>query len=55
MQPVDVVAVFIDTHEGRGEFGPHGVVAADAFLLDAAVGRFVARVHARGAADGETG
>ena len=53
MQPVDVAAVVIDTHERRGEFGPHSVVAADPFLLDSAVGRFVARVDARGAADGE--
>ena len=53
MQPVDVVAVFVDTHQGRGEFGPDGVVAADAFLFDAAVGGLVACVHARGAADGE--
>ena len=53
MQPENIVAEFVDTHQGRAEFRPDRVVAADSFLLDAAVGGLVACVDARGSADGE--
>ena len=42
--------VFVDSHWASGEFGSHGVVAAEPLLLDAAVGPLVAGVHARRAA-----
>ena len=41
VQPEHIVTVLVDPIRG-GEFGPYGIVAAEPFLLDAAIGRLVA-------------